>query len=79
MKNNHSPQVTISVKVTEESSNGWKSFCDANGITLSAFIEVAGRQLATETHPPSVPERMHMVEMARDIDRQRRTRKKKKT
>lgn len=73
-----SPQVTISVKVTEQSAKGWKSFCDANGITLSAFIEVAGRQLATETHPPSVKERIHMVELARDIDRQRRTRKKDK-
>ncbi len=76
MKKNNSPQVTISVKVTEQSAEGWKSFCDANGITLSAFIEVAGRQLATETHPPSVEERIRMVDLARDIDRQRRTRKK---
>lgn len=73
-----SPQVTISVKVTEQSAKGWKSFCDANGITLSAFIEVAGQQLAAETHPPSVKERIRMVELARDIDRQRRTRKKDK-
>ncbi len=77
MKKNHPPQVTLSVKVSNESADGWKSFCDANGITLSAFIEVAGQQLATESYPPKVEERKHMVELARNIDQQRRIRKKK--
>ena len=75
MKKN-APEITISVKVSEQSSNGWKQFCEKNGITLSAFIEVAGLQLLDETAPPQVEARQKMVEMSRKIDQQRRVRRK---
>ncbi len=75
MKNN-SPEITISVKVSTQSADGWKQFCNQNGITLSAFIEVAGLQLLGETAPPKVKARQEMVEMAREIDQLRRARKK---
>ena len=71
-----SPEITLSVKVTAKSADGWKAFCEKNGITLSAFIEVAGLQLLGETSPPTVKERQIMVEKAREIDQKRRIRKR---
>lgn len=71
-----SPEITLSVKVTANSAEGWKGFCEKNGITLSAFIEVAGLQLLNETAPPTIKERQVMVEKAREIDQKRRIRKK---
>ena len=76
MLNKSAPKVVLSAKVTKEAAEGWKNFCDNNGITLSAFIEVAGLQLANESAPPNVYERQLMVEQARKIDQQRRSRKK---
>jgi len=75
MKKN-TPEVTISVKVSNQSANGWKQFCEKNGITLSAFIEAAGLELIDETAPPKVEARRQMVELSREIDQQRRVRKK---
>ena len=77
MSKNTGPQITLSAKVSQQSANGWKDFCSQNGITLSAFLEVAGLQLVNETAPPKVEERVKMVELARQIDQQRRVRKKK--
>lgn len=71
-----SPEITLSVKVTADSAEGWKGFCEKNGITLSAFIEVAGLQLLNESAPPKIKERQVMVEKAREIDQKRRIRKK---
>lgn len=71
------PQIQLSVKVSKKSAEGWRNFCDKNGITLTAFIEVAGLQLVDEATPPKVKERQLMVEKAREVDRKRRIRKKK--
>ena len=76
MLSKSAPKIVLSAKVSKESADGWKNFCDNNGITLSAFIEVAGLQLANESAPPNVRERQLMVEKARKIDQQRRSRKK---
>ena len=65
----------ISAKVSSRAARGWRSFCEANGITISAMIEVAGEQLAGETAPPAVEERRVMVEKARALDAKRRTRR----
>lgn len=45
-----------------------------NGVSLTALIEVAGLQLAEETHPPQIPARVRMVEEARQVDIARRNR-----
>lgn len=76
MSNVNTPQVQLSVKVSQASADGWKSFCKDNGITLSAFIEVAGLQLLNESYPPKVRERQKMVKLAQEIDQQRRIRSK---
>ena len=76
MSKNVTPQITLSAKVSQQSADGWKNFCSKNGITLSAFLEVAGLQLLNETAPPKVEERVKMVELARQIDQQRRVRRK---
>lgn len=68
-------RVTISGKVSPESAAGWRSFCEQNGITVAAMLEIAGLQLAAESFPPKVKERREMVEMARKIDRDRRDRR----
>ena len=66
---------TLTAKISPESARGWKEFCNNNGISLTAMIEVAGLELAQETNPPSVPARAKMVENARVVDIERRSRK----
>jgi len=65
----------ISAKVSSESADGWRKFCFDNGVSISALLEVAGLQLAGETFPPTVAERKKMVQMAREVDILRRTRR----
>lgn len=72
---NMDARVVVSARVSKEAATGWRAFCDENGISLSALLEVAGRQLANETFPPRVEERRKMVEEARKIDIQRRARR----
>ena len=69
------PRVVISGRVSQESADGWRSFCEGNGISLAAFLEAAGRVLGNETVPPSVEERRRMVEAARKVDLDRRRRR----
>ena len=66
----------ISGRVSASSAEGWRKFCEANGISLSAFLEAAGQALAKETYPPSVEERQRLVEAARRVDLERRSRRK---
>ncbi len=65
----------ISAKISTKSFDGWKAFCDSNGVSVTAMIEVAGIVLGAESNPPSVVERIQMVETAREIDIERRARK----
>ncbi len=65
----------ISAKVSQESLAGWRKFCVENGVSMAALLEVAGLQFAKETNPPTQKERVEMVEMARNIDIQRRSRR----
>lgn len=66
----------ITAKVSREAAEGWRNFCAANGISITAFIEVAGRELAAETNPPVIETRQNMVLEARKIDMERRSRKR---
>ncbi len=65
----------ISARLSDEAAEGWRSFCSKAGVSLAAFLEVAGLELASESFPPSVNERRQMVEKAREVDRKRRERK----
>ena len=65
----------VSAKISAEAAEGWRRFCESNGVSLTAMIEVAGISLAGESTPPVVPERIRMVEQARMIDIQRRARR----
>ncbi|MEM8686350.1 MAG: hypothetical protein AAGF81_03410 [Pseudomonadota bacterium] len=76
MKETEKLRVTISAKVSPESASGWRNFCDQNGVSVAAMLEVAGKQLADETFPPRVEERRKMVELARQVDRARRDRRR---
>ena len=66
----------ISARVSEESAEGWHSFCNKNGVSLSAIIEVTGLELMNEQAPPKEPMRQRLVHEARMVDIQRRTRRK---
>lgn len=69
-------RVVVTAKITPDAAKGWRQFCDGNGVSLSAMLEVAGLELATETLPPSIEARRRMAENAREIDRLRRVRRK---
>ena len=76
MSKSNTDREVLSAKISLEAVNGWKKFCQANGVTLTAMIEVAGIELGKETHPPTIPTRINMVGMAREIDISRRSRKR---
>ena len=65
----------LSARVSPEAAAGWREFCARAGISLAAFLEVAGRELAEESFPPSVSARRRMVDAAREVDRHRRSRR----
>ena len=71
-----SDRVALTAKISPESAEGWQNFCADNGISLTAFIEVAGLALARETFPPSVEARAQMVDDARKVDLARRSRRR---
>ena len=66
----------ITAKISHQAAEGWRKFCAENGVTLTALIEVAGLDLAQETSPPSVAARVRMVQRARVIDLERRSRRR---
>jgi len=66
----------LSVKISKKSIEGWRDFCAHGGVSLTALVEVAGLQLADETMPPKVQARMEMIKLAREVDLERRSRKK---
>lgn len=70
------PKEVLSAKISHQAANGWRDFCGHHGISVSALLEVAGRELAAETMPPTEEARIRMVKAARQIDQQRRSRKR---
>ena len=66
----------ITAKISRQAAEGWRKFCAENGVTLTALIEVAGLDLAQETSPPTVAARINMVQRAREIDLERRSRRR---
>ena len=68
-------RIAINARLSRASAEGWRGFCQANGISLSAFLEVVGLNLAGDTAPSRIPERDRMVEAARAVDIERRNRR----
>lgn len=66
----------IRARVTEESFEGWREFCDLHGITISAFVEALGERLAeaTGSHDIISDAATAVVGRAREIDAERRRR-----
>ena len=67
----------LSAKISRKSAEGWRQFCAANGISLTAMLEVAGLELADEPVPPKTDARIRMIAGAREVDIRRRSRKGK--
>ena len=66
----------ITARISGEAAEGWRSFCALNGISVTALIEVLGLYLAAKRLPANAELQQRIVEDARKIDRQRRSRKK---
>ena len=60
-----------SVRLTEGSAEGWDRLCAQHNVTFTALLEAFGRLLATHAEPTIA----EAVELARDIDRDRRSRR----
>ena len=63
-------------RISRRAAAGFRSFCAAHGITVTGFLEVAGRELAAESPEVRVEMRREMIEMARRVDLERRSRKR---
>ncbi len=66
---------TLSAKISSDAYVGWRDFSHANGVSVTAMVEVAGLDFAEETNPRNVLIRKEMVEKARAIDIARRSRR----
>ena len=66
----------ISAKISRRAAEGWRVFCERNGISVTAMLEIAGLELEGETAPPTVEARRQMVESARELDTERRRRRR---
>ncbi len=64
----------LSAKISSYAVAGWRDFCARHGITITAMLEIAGRELAEESDPP-IKARQSMIKKARKVDLQRRKRK----
>lgn len=69
-------RVVITAKVSRDAAEGWRQFCDGNGVSLTSMLEIAGLELANESLPPTVEARQRMIGRAREVDRERRVRKR---
>lgn len=65
----------ISAKVSLKSAKGWRDFCAEHGISMSAALEAAGLRLAKSPTGSLEDARRSLVEDARLIDIQRRSRR----
>ena len=65
----------ISARLSPRAAQGWRDFCRRNGVSLTAFMEVAGRDLAADESPSLIPDRQRLVDAARSIDIERRDRR----
>ena len=61
----------VQVRLSEDARRGWDRLCTDNGCTLTAVLEALGRELDAGRSP--VPERV--LKAAREIDRERRSRR----
>lgn len=64
----------LHVRVTDESFDGWTAFANRHGVSLAALVEAMGVQLGETLDPESEPG-WKMVEQARRIDAERRSRR----
>ena len=64
----------LSAKISSYAVSGWREFCARHGVTITAMLEVAGRELAQESDPP-IKARRDMITKARQVDLHRRKRK----
>ena len=44
--------VPINRYVSQEAFDGWTSWCEANGVTLTSVLDVVGRRLGAGWQPP---------------------------
>lgn len=73
---NDDSREVLTAKISRKSMSGWRNFCKNNGVSVTAMIEVTGLGLVAETTPPMTDARVRMVELARSIDLERRSRRK---
>lgn len=66
----------LHVRLSKSAYRGWAEFADSSGVTLGALVEAAGLFLGElTTDDPNTVERERMVQWARQIDRDRRSRR----
>ncbi|NND48984.1 MAG: hypothetical protein HKN60_01895 [Rhizobiales bacterium] len=65
-------------KISAPSAEGWRCFCEQNGISLTAMLEIVCRDLGDGTLPASQEGLDQLVVSAREVDRARRSRSRRK-
>lgn len=68
----------LTAKLSSYAAEGWRSFCASNGITVTAMLEVVCRELGADKLPPTIEGRQQLVASAREVDRLRRSRPRRK-
>jgi len=63
----------MNLRLTPEARRGWEKACRDHGVTLTAFVEAIG--LALDEHGVVPGSALEVIERARQIDSERRTRR----
>ena len=71
-------RVVLSAKISADAADGLREFCERHGVSATSVLEVGGRLLAEETIPPTLEYREHVVARAREVNRLRRSRRRRR-
>ena len=66
----------MTAKISSAAAQGWRDYCAANGITVTALIEVSGRVLANGSDAYLGSKQQEMIQEARRVDLERRQRRR---
>lgn len=68
-------KTTVTVRMSRDCRRGWDKACQRYGVTLTALVEAIGCDLLDHGGTTSKDRGPALIERAREIDRERRSRR----
>ena len=71
------PRRPIYAQISQSAYEGWQTFCDRYGVTMTSVIDVMGKRVH-ESVLVETDQLLSVIEEARLLDRERRSRRKRR-